>query len=124
LAIQRSRLKRRTVPATRNHLGDEPLKISATDAKNKLGKLLDSVLQGGMILITRHETPKAVLLSLEEYGKLSRAPQIRLDTLNAEFDTLLERMQTAKARAGMKVAFAASPKQLGKAAVGAARKRG
>jgi len=125
LAIQRSRLRRTPVPAPaiRNRRGEEPIKISATQAKNKLGELLDSVLQGGMVLITRHETPKAVLLSMEEYGALSRSTQTRLDTLNGEFDALLERMQTGKSRAGMKAAFAASPKQLGNAAVKAARKR-
>jgi antitoxin Phd len=100
------------------------MRISATEAKNKLGEVLDSVIQSGMVLITKHETPKAVLLSMEEYGALSRATQSRLDTLNSEFDALLGRMQTARARAGMKSAFAASPKQLGKAAVSAARKRG
>jgi len=47
-----------------------------------------------------------------------------LDTLSAEFDALLVRMQTPAARVGMKSAFNASPKQLGKAAVAAARKRG
>jgi antitoxin Phd len=124
LATQRSRLRPSPVPAIRNRRGEVPAKISATEAKNQLGKLLDSVIQSGMVLITRHETPKAVLLSMEEYGALSRATQSRLDTLNSEFDALLGRMQTPKARAGMKAAFAASPKQLGKAAVSDARKRG
>jgi len=99
------------------------VRISATEAKNKLGEVLDAVLRGGMVLITKHDTPKAVLLSMEEYGSLSRVTQSRLDTLNSEFDAMLARMQTSKARAGMKAAFAASPKQLGKAAASAARKR-
>jgi hypothetical protein len=43
--------------------------------------------------------------------------------LNGEFDAMLARMQTPKARAGMKAAFAASPKELGKAAVAAARRK-
>lgn len=123
MAMQRSRLRRGIKPAIRNRRGEEPIKISATDAKNRLGNLLDAVLQGGMVLITKHETPRAVLLSVEEYGALSGASQTRLETLNGEFDALLARMQTAKARAGMKAAFAASPKHLGKAAVEAARKR-
>ena len=100
------------------------MKISATEAKNRLGEVLDSVIQSGMVLITKHQTPKAVLLSMDEYSALSRATETRLDTLNSEFDALLARMQTAKARAGMKAAFNASPKQLGKAAVAPARKRG
>ena len=121
--MQRNRQRHRPAPAIRNRQGVEPVTISATKAKNRLGELLDSVIQGGMVLITRHETPKAVLLSMEEYAALSRGAQSRLDTLNGEFDALLARMQTPKARAGMKAAFAASPKQLGKAAVAAARKR-
>jgi prevent-host-death family protein len=123
LPIPNSRLKRNTASAIRNRRGELVVKISATEAKNKLGEVLDSVLQGGMVLITKHETPKAVLLSMEEYGALSGATRSRLDTLNGEFDALLARMQTAKARAGRKAAFDASPKQLGKAAVDAARKR-
>lgn len=124
LAIQRSRLRRSPVPAIRNRRGEEPIKISATEAKNRFGELLDSVLQGGMVLITKHETPKAILLSMEEYGALSRGAEARPDSLNGEFDALLARMQTRKARAGIRAAFAASPKQLGKAAVAVARRRG
>jgi prevent-host-death family protein len=123
LPIPNSRLKRNTASAIRNRRGELAVKISATEAKNKLGEVLDSVIQSGMVLITKHETPKAVLLSMEEYGALSGATRSRLDTLNGEFDALLARMQTAKARAGRKAAFDASPKQLGKAAVNAARKR-
>ena len=48
----------------------------------------------------------------------------KLDTLSGKFDALLVRMQTPAARVAMKSAFNASPKQLGKAAVAAARKRG
>jgi prevent-host-death family protein len=123
LATHRSRLRRSPLPAIRNRRGEAAVKISATEAKNKLGEVLDAVLQGGMVLITKHETPRAVLLSMEEYGALSGASQSRLETLNGEFDALLARMQTARARAGMKAAFSASPKQLGKAAVSAVRKR-
>jgi antitoxin Phd len=123
LAIQRRGLRQSPVSSIRNRRGEEPIKISATDAKNKLGKLLDSVLQGGMVLITKHGSPKAILLSMDEYGALSRASESGLDVLHGEFDALLARMQTPKARAGMKSAFKASPKQLGKTAVAVARKR-
>ena len=44
--------------------------------------------------------------------------------IKQEFDALLARMQTSKARRGMKGAFAASGKRLGKAAVAATRSRG
>lgn len=120
---RRTALKRTPAPAIRNRRGEAAIEISATDAKNKLGELLDNVIQGGVVLITRHETPKAVLLSMEEYGALSFSAQTRLNALNGEFDAMLARMQTPKARAGMKAAFAASPKELGKAAVAAARRK-
>jgi antitoxin Phd len=51
------------------------------------------------------------------------APQAKLNALTEQFDTLLDRMQSPKARRGMAAAFRANKKQLGKAAVAAARKR-
>jgi len=45
-------------------------------------------------------------------------------SLREEFDKMLGRMQTKKSRAAMKAAFSASPEELGRAAVAAARKRG
>ena len=99
-------------------------RVSATVAKNEFGRILERVIQGGTVVITKHDAPKAVLISVDEFDALSRANQAKLDTLSGEFDALLARMQTPAARAGMKAAFDASPKQLGKTAVAAARKRG
>jgi antitoxin Phd len=98
--------------------------VTATDVKNEFGRVLEKVIQGGIVLITKHDQPKAVLLSVREFNALANANRIKLDTLSGEFDALLARMQTPAARAGMKAAFDASPKQLGKAAVAVARKRG
>jgi len=98
--------------------------FSATDAKNEFGRLLDTAIQEGAVVITKHDMPKAVLLSLDEFNALAHRDQGRLETLSGEFDALLARMQTPEARAGMKAAFDASPAQLGKAALAAARKRG
>jgi len=99
-------------------------RISATAAKNEFGRLLERVIQGGAVVITKHDAPKAVLLSIDAFDALSRAGQTRLDALSGEFDELLARMQTPAARGGMQAAFDASPKQLGKAAAAAARRRG
>jgi antitoxin Phd len=97
--------------------------ISATDAKNEFGRILKRAIQGGTVVITKHVAPKAVLISVDEFDALPRANQVQLDTLSSEFDALLARMQTPAARAGMKAAFDASPKRMGKAAVAAARRR-
>lgn len=98
--------------------------ISATKAKNEFAGLLEKVIQGSTVVITKHDSPKAVLVSIGEFDALSRASHTKLDRLSGEFDALLARMQTPSARAGMQAAFDATPKQLGKAAVSASRKRG
>jgi antitoxin Phd len=98
--------------------------VTATDAKNEFGRVLEKVIQGSMIVITKHDEPKAVLMSMREFHALTGANRTKLDTLSAEFDALLARMQTPAARAGMQAAFDASPKQMGRAAVAVARKRG
>jgi antitoxin Phd len=98
--------------------------VTATDMKNEFGRVLEKVIQGGIVVITKHDEPKAVLMSVHEFNALTNANRIKLDALSSEFDALLARMQTRAARAGMKAAFDASPKQMGRAAVTVARKRG
>jgi prevent-host-death family protein len=98
--------------------------FTATAAKNEFGKILEKAMRGGMVVITKHDVPKAVLMSIEEYTTLSHREERKLNTLSSEFDALLERMQAPGARAIMQAAFDSTPKQLGKAAVWAARKRG
>jgi antitoxin Phd len=110
----------------RNHRGEQVKAeaVTATQAKNEMGSLLERVIRGETVVITKHDAPKAVLMSIEEYEALARTPESQLDSLNKEFDALLARMQTPHARSAMKRAYKASPEQLGKAAVSAARKRG
>ena len=96
---------------------------TATEAKNEFGRLLEQAIQGTTVLITKHDSTRAVLISIEHFQTLQEAPQAKLNTLTEQFDTLLERMQSPKARRGMAAAFRADNKQLGKAAVAAARKR-
>ncbi|EQD76557.1 protein containing DUF172 [mine drainage metagenome] len=108
----------------RNSHGQAVELFSATDAKNAFGSVLEKVLAKGMVAITKRGKTRAVLLSVEEYeALLERAPD-PLTTLSAEFDALVARMQTPKAKAAGKSLFKASPTELGKAAVTCARKRG
>jgi antitoxin Phd len=97
---------------------------TATEAKNEFGRVLEQAIQGTTVLITKHDSPRAVLISIDHFQALEEAPQLKLNRLTEQFDTLLERMQTPKARRGMAAAFRANSKQLGKVAVVAARKRG
>jgi len=96
---------------------------TATEAKNEFGRILEQAIQGATVLITKHDSPRAVLISIDHFQTLQEAPQAKLNTLTEQFDTLLERMQTPKARRGMTTAFGANPTQMGKVAVVAARKR-
>jgi prevent-host-death family protein len=97
--------------------------VTATEAQNEFGRILDTVAQDRLVIITRHNTPRAVLMSLDRFDALSRAGEAVLDRLTGEFDALLERMQTPEARAGVRRAFGASPDELGRAAVAAAERR-
>jgi antitoxin Phd len=98
--------------------------FTATEAKNRFGRVLDTAVEKGAVAITRHDAPKAVLLAVEEYDALVAAGERTLDSLTSEFDELLARMQTPGARKGMAEAFNATPTRLGRAAVVAAKKRG
>jgi prevent-host-death family protein len=95
--------------------------VAATKVKNEFGAILEKAMHSGAVAITRHDTPKAVLLSITEFESLVKERSRSLDDLNAEFDGLLARMQTPRARKGVEAAFNDSPAQLGRAAVKAAR---
>lgn len=97
--------------------------VAATRLKNEFGAILEQALRGGAVAITRHDTPKAVLISYEEFQSLVKERSHSLSDLSAEYSVLLARMQTPKARKGMAAAFNATPAELGRAAVKAARKR-
>ena len=118
--------RRDSITGFRNRRGEqvEASSFTATDAKKQFGQVLELVLRGGVVVITKHDAPKAIVLSMDEFDALTQGAASRLDSLSADFDAMLARMQTPRARAGMKAAFGASPKELGRAAVAAARKRG
>ena len=109
----------------RNSLGeliDVPA-VAATRLKNEFGAVLDQALRGGAVAITRHDTPRAVLISYDEFQALVKARSHDLSDLAAEYDVLLASLQSPRAKKGMATAFNATPAQLGRAAVRAARKQ-
>lgn len=108
----------------RNPLHSKPASFTATEAKNEFGRVLEKAIRGGVVLITKHDAPKAVMLSMDEFNALSGTSERKINALSAEFDSLLARMQGPAARNAMDAAFHASPTQLGRAALRAARKRG
>src|SRR5215467_11527538 len=110
-----SRTRSRMLPPQRRK-SMQSVAISATQAKNEFGRILETVIQGGKVVITKHDSPKAVLISVGEFEALSNAHKSELESLSKEFDRRLAGMQTPAARAAMNAAFHATPKELGKAA--------
>jgi prevent-host-death family protein len=97
--------------------------VAASRFKNEFGAIFEQAALGGAIAISKHDQPKAVLLSYAEFESLVASRSPALDDLSAQFDGLLVRMQTPRARKGRAAAFNASPARLGRAAVKAAAKR-
>ena len=97
--------------------------VAATRFKNEFGTFFEQATLNGAIAITKHNTPKAVLLSYAEFEALTKASSPVLDELTDQFDELLERMQSQRSKAAMASAFDATPEQLGRAAVKAARSK-
>ena len=112
---------RPTAPAA--PAGSATTAFTATDAKKEFGRVLEIVLRGGRVVITKHDAPKAVVLSMDEFNALTQATERTLEALSGHYDALLAGMQAPRARAGMRAAFDAAPRELGRAAV-AARRRG
>ncbi|HET7764102.1 MAG TPA: type II toxin-antitoxin system Phd/YefM family antitoxin [Burkholderiales bacterium] len=109
----------------RNRLGElvDVPSVAATRLKNEFGTVLDQAARGA-VAITRHDAPRAVLVDYEEFRALVNARAQSLGELDAEFDALLARMQSPKAKRGVEAAFRASPAELGRAAAARrARKR-
>ncbi len=109
----------------RNSLGElvDIPSVPASRFKNEFGAVFEQAVLGGAVAITKHDTPKAVLISYDEFQALLRARSASLGELTAQFDRLLDAMQGGKARKAMASAFDAPPARLGRAAVRAARKR-
>jgi prevent-host-death family protein len=100
------------------------LSVTATQLKSHFGSIFEQTVAGGVVAITKHARPRAVLLSYAEFEALTKARTASLADLSQEFDdALLARMQTPAAKKGMAAAFSATPLELGEAAVRAAKKR-
>jgi antitoxin Phd len=95
--------------------------VAATRFKNEFGTIFEQAALGGAVAITKHNTPKAVLLSYAEFEALTKATTPALDDLSEQFDDLLAGLQTPHSRSALASAFDATPEELGRAAVKAAR---
>lgn len=98
--------------------------FTATAAKNELSHMMDMAATGRRVVITRHKTPKAVLISVDEYAELvedaRKEDSRKLEAMRKRYDALVASMQTPESQGRMDDFFQATPEQLGEAAVEAA----
>lgn len=96
--------------------------ISATELKNATADVFEQVAARRAVAITRHDKPRAVLLSIDQYEALTAQHNPAwLEQLHGEYRSLLDRMQGPEQRAAAERAFNATPEELGEAAVWAAQ---
>jgi prevent-host-death family protein len=107
----------------RNRRGDPVREFSASEAKNAFGQVLDAAERDGMVAIRRHDRPRAVVLSLDEYAALLHARDATLAALDAEFDAGCAAMQEPGRDDAMRRALSASPEEMGRIAAKAARRK-
>ena len=108
----------------RNKLGElvDIRSVPVTRFKNEFGTIFEQLARSGAVAITKHDTARAILISVEEFEALVSERSRGLNGLSGQFEGLLARMQTPAAKKRVAAAFNASPKALGSAAVKAARK--
>jgi len=98
--------------------------ISATELKNATADVFEQVASRRAVAITRHDKPRAVLLSVEQYEALTGQQNPDwLEKLHEEYRGMLDRMQGTEQRAAAERAFNATPEELGEAAVWAAQQK-
>ena len=94
--------------------------VSATKLVAGMQKVTSAVMTHGAVVVTRHDEPAMVLMSIDRYLALEQAAEPDLDALTRQFDDMFASMQGEEAAEAMESAFAMSPAELGKAAVRAA----
>jgi prevent-host-death family protein len=97
--------------------------ITATELKNATADVFEQVAAKQAIAITRHEKPRAILLSVEQYEALAGQRPEWLEKLHEEYRGMLDRMQGPEQRAGAEKLFRATPEELGQAALWAAQQK-
>ena len=68
-------------------------RFSSTRLATDIGAVTREVMREGAAVITRHDAPMMVLVSIDRYAELERASTPDLDALSSRFDALYGRMQ-------------------------------
>ena len=94
--------------------------VSATRLVAGMQKVTSAVLAEGAVVVTRHDQPSMVLMSIDRYLKLRQAAEPDLDNLTRQFDDMYARMQVPGTAEAMEDAFGTDSEALGDSAVRAA----
>jgi antitoxin Phd len=97
--------------------------ITATELKNATADVFDQVAARHAVAITRHDKPRAVLLSVEQYQALTGNQPDWLESLHAECRQMLDAMQGPEQRAAAEKLFRATTEELGDAALRGAQQK-
>lgn len=94
--------------------------VSSTQAKTSFRELIQKAKRGP-VFVTVHKKREAVVMSVDEYEQLLANQRDPLADMAQHFDALVAKMQTSAHAAAVDALFNATPAQLGKAAVQAAK---
>ena len=86
-------MARRAKNTTADRAINELAGFSATDLAKSVGEVTREVMKRGAAVITRHDEPVMVVLSIDRYRQLEKAAAPDLDALTRDFDALYARMQ-------------------------------
>ncbi|MGC9453175.1 MAG: type II toxin-antitoxin system Phd/YefM family antitoxin [Oceanipulchritudo sp.] len=115
--------KKYNLPSNRSLRVEEMPSVTATELKNKTADVFDLVAAKRAVAIKRHDKPRAVLLSMEEYAALTGGGDpFLLEELKAKYRWMLDDMQSPEQKAAAERLFEATPEELGEAAVRGAQR--
>ncbi len=97
--------------------------MTATELKNFTADVLERVTSRQAVAITRHDKPRAILLSIEQYEELTGGEGNLLAELKEQYRGMLDEMQSPEQKAGALRVFEATPEELGAAALRGAQRR-
>jgi len=92
--------------------------FSASDAKTKLGEVIDLVAASGIATITRRGRQRFAVMQLETVeALLNIVSDYQLESLGGRYDALIAKMQTEESKSAIDSLFSASPEEIGAAAM-------
>ncbi len=94
--------------------------VTASVLKNKFSEVA-RLASSGPLAVSRHNRREFVILTAAQYEELQQSRRAPLESLTAEFDQMVARMNTPKAKRATAALFSATSASLGKAALKASR---